>query len=443
MLYNMIRFSAGDAIYAPPHEIKASLTTQIISRQLATKRPLDLLDLDAISTNLGRFRDLQFLVCIRDPRDLVTSRHRWMRQQFFQGADYQFYVSGGVKAFANPGVAACYDALKKAETEGRHRLLTLRYEDLIVAPERARQLLCFATGFPLNQPFAEFHAAPIPPELSPQLNGIRSVETFTSAAWTRPERLTQAYRQVTLFPELEEIAKAWGYPPFAEVVDRLNLDLPSLDVPRGTIVAFHTDDELYRAEATRFRKSVERLGLSYDITVVPPKTQWTANCAMKPEILADARKRLRGPLLYVDVDAFVHNDPWPYLSQYDGDVAFHVDKKGTLNSATIWIADTNGAHYVLDAWLAKQRATPETWDQETLRQVIKAEESNQEQRFVAQRLPYNMAYIFDRTPEYEYGPMLIEQLQASRASVGKWGEAASRIGHSRAVRVAELDASVR
>lgn len=434
-----MRFSAGQMVKAPPHECPARRTSNIFAQRIITKRPLDVFELDAIARDIGRLRELQFVVSIRDPRDLVTSRHVSVPSQYFQGADYQFFVSHGVKALINPGIIACYDALSKAEEEGTLPVLRVRYEEIVTAPEEIRHRLRRLTGFPFDRPFADFHTSAVPTALSIQLNGIRPPRPGSAPAWSEAQRLARAHRQVTQFPVLEEIAVRWGYPAFGEVIDRYGLAVPHLETPRGTIVAFHTDDDLYRAEAQRLIRSLDRLRLPYDLTVVPPKDLWVANCAMKPEIIADARRRLRGPLLYVDVDAFVHRDPWPYLAQYHGDIAFHVDRTGQLNSATIFIADTTKAREILDAWVAQQRAHPTQWDQDALREVILRDEAEAEPRWTAQRLPINLAYIFDRAPDYLYGPVLIEQLQASRESVGKWGDDAMWRGDSRRRRIAELE----
>jgi hypothetical protein len=227
-------------------------------------------------------------------------------------------------------------------------------------------------------------------------------------------RLERAARQVALFPELEAKAEEWGYIAFGTMLERFGMKWPQLEWPRGTIIAFHTPDALYTAEARRFQASVDRLGLRLDLKVVPSRGEWTANCALKPSIIADARRRLRGPLLYVDVDAVIHHDPWPYLAQYDGDAACHVTRDGEFLSGTLWVNDTEGARELLRRWRDRCETFPEVWDQKSLEAVVLEDERKSNSSIMFQRLPPNFSHIFDRKYGYFYGDVVIEHLQASR-----------------------------
>ena len=42
---------------------------------------------------------------------------------------------------------------------------------------------------------------------------------------------------------------------------------------------------------------------------------------MKPGVLVGMRRKHRGPMLYVDVDAVFHRNPWPSLAALDCDIA--------------------------------------------------------------------------------------------------------------------------
>lgn len=427
LLYNMVRSSATGPVYMPDRELSALDTHGRRDARIVTKRPLDILRLPEIDAELGPLREVLHLVLIRDPRDLVSSKHRSVPNQFFQGYDYQFLVRPNVKSFTGPGIAAVADAIDRAQADGR-RMLVIRYEDLVNEPEQVRRLIAFATGFPLTRPFASFHASDIPDHLSVQLNGVRPVDAPDRPAWTEGERYSRACRQLELFPEMEELAVRWGYPPTDDV--RRAYDLPAVhtEATRGTIVAFHTDDAFYTEEAARCRKRLEQLGLPHDFTSVPKNGSWVENCARKPEFLLDVRQRLRGPLLYIDVDAFVHRDPWPYLADYDGDMAAYIHGDGKLWSGTILLQDTPRAVLLLRDWLERQKKAPDSYDQFVLQQAIEDDESG-EKSYRFQRLPLELVFIADRVYPYVYGQALIEHLQASRVSKhGRRGDAmASRI----------------
>lgn len=255
--------------------------------------------------------------------------------------------------------------------------------------------------------------------------------------------LQRVARQIQLAPELESRAVAMGYLPAVDIVDESELQ-PA--VPVGTVIAFHTPDEVYRAEAQRLRSTLDRLGLAHRFFEVQPEKNWVRTTLLKPIWMSEARETLVGPLLYIDVDAFVHQDPWPYLSQYSGDLAA-VYNDGILNSATIWINDTPGARQLLKRWVehsnirrgddtGQLQQTGEDSDQTVLRNIVDAAEANGDREVIFERLPSNMAHIFDQqTNGWVVGPVIIEQLQASRESTRH----AKRLERRRR-RLRELDA---
>lgn len=207
---------------------------------------------------------------------------------------------------------------------------------------------------------------------------------------------------------------------------------------RGTIVAFHTDDDFYTEEATRCRARLEQLELPHDFTSVPKNGNWVENCALKPEFLLDVRQRLRGPLLYIDVDAFVHRNPWPYLSSYDADMAAYIHSDSELISCTLFLNDTPATLDLLSEWVARQKMAPRVWDQKVLQDIIVGNEA-EEQDFIFQRLPPNFAYICDKYYDHVHGQPIIEQLQASRiVKRGRRGDRmARRIDELKTLTVAE------
>jgi hypothetical protein len=248
------------------------------------------------------------------------------------------------------------------------------------------------------------------------------------ASWTANDNSTRrAIQQIQLSPELESTAVEMGYPKAENLVPKRDL---VVDITPGTVIAFHTPDEVYRAEAARLKSTLDRLGLDHHFFEVEPEKNWVRTTLLKPSWIARAREELSGPLLYIDVDAIVHEDPWPYLQQLSVDMAAVVYDNGQLNSATLWIADTLGARMVLDEWQrrADQRrgldvggleASGDNGDQGVLKEAVLAEEQEQTPRFSFGRLPSNLAYIFDRTEStYLVGPVIIEQLQVSRESFG-------------------------
>ena len=377
--------------------------------------PDDITRARQIEKTIGRFRKAVVLAPVADPRDMVCARWPELPHQWAEGFDYRFHLgSKGTKSFTEPGVLPRFEGLASWENTGA----------TIISPSRK---------------VLEDDISSVFQQLADSLDGARAkriraalrkaassaAPLARSARWFDDKEMTKrVLHQISLAPALEETALAFGY---ASKSSLTKARAPK--ATRGTIIAFHTPDEVYRAEAARLKSTLDALGLEYTFFEVKPEGNWVRTTLLKPHWISKAREELSGPLLYIDVDAFVHNDPWPYLSQFDGDMAAVVYNNAQLNSATLLINDTKNAREVLSRWkdLADKRrdadhgdleASGDNGDQGVLKIAVLNDETTGEGSFAFQRLPVNMAYIFDRTETYCVGPIFIEQLQASRESGG-------------------------
>ena len=61
-----------------------------------SKRPLDVFDINNIVSNIRKDKKIHFLFLIRDPRDILVSRHAGIKDDFFVHADwvYRVYSNG-------------------------------------------------------------------------------------------------------------------------------------------------------------------------------------------------------------------------------------------------------------------------------------------------------------------------------------------------------------
>jgi len=182
----------------------------------------------------------------------------------------------------------------------------------------------------------------------------------------------------------------------------------------GLVVAFFTTGSFYEQEKERMVRSAERIGLTVHATALPSAGSWVLNAGMKPGFLAQERARLHGPLLYVDVDAVFHSNPWPELRKLDCDIAAYYDGDGRLLSGTILINETSAAACILELWQQGCLTTPEVWDQLVLEDIIAKDEQSAHPKFRVAKLPVSFCWIFDRTENEEVCEVFIEQLQASR-----------------------------
>ena len=168
---------------------------------------------------------------------------------------------------------------------------------------------------------------------------------------------------------------------------------------------------------------------------------WVRNAGLKPGILLQQRMLLRGPLLYVDVDAVFHRDPWPELASIQSDLGVYYEQSGRLLSGTILINDTPEALVLLEAWHDRCTEQPETWDQLVLEEIIARDSDATSPYYSVTRLPGSFCWIFDDIENKPVSSVYIEHLQASREAK-KHSRLFGRIGKrlsSRRDRVAEIE----
>lgn len=180
-----------------------------------------------------------------------------------------------------------------------------------------------------------------------------------------------------------------------------------------TIFGFYTDDHLYTKHAQILKASAERLGIPIDLRVYPKK-EWQSIIAFKPSFIAQMRRELKGPLLFVDADAIILEDIRPYYDSIVEDIAVHYLNDTELLSGTLFINDTANAHNLMNEWEKRQLELPQIWDQKVLELII--QEWLASDKITLKRTPARYTYIFDIS-KMIYGAEVkpaIAHLQASR-----------------------------
>jgi hypothetical protein len=190
----------------------------------------------------------------------------------------------------------------------------------------------------------------------------------------------------------------------------------------GDIVAFFTVNSIYETEAARMVASAWRLGLSVHTWPFISTGSWVRNASVKPTFLLKQRESRRGALLYVDVDAVFHRDPWPVLSCMDCDIAVYRER-GRLLSGTILINDTPAARELLADWKRRCNENPEVWDQVALQELLDEDRLSDKPRYREGALSSAFCWVFDRVSNGKPGKVYIEHLQASREGSRARGQA--------------------
>jgi hypothetical protein len=160
-----------------------------------TKDPVDIVNARPL---LRWWPDLWVVCLVRDPRDVVVSRHR--------GAPETYYV--GLNTW-NEGYA------RARRLRGHPRAIELRYEDLAADPDAVqRRIVAWMPQLQVRAPFSTFHEAARPSEGSLRaLGSVRPVSASSIGAWRRhkPRLATQLARHGPIDDALVEL----GYEPDA------------------------------------------------------------------------------------------------------------------------------------------------------------------------------------------------------------------------------------
>lgn len=208
-----------------------------------------------------------------------------------------------------------------------------------------------------------------------------------------------------------------------------------------TVISYYSIRTPYVDEHQRMVESADRHGLRVVAVPFVDRGDWYRNTAYKAEMIRWARDTISGPLLYVDADAVFHGDPTPYMrglaTRYD--FAAHYFNGPTVDSemlsGTMWLADTQAAHEMIDRWVAENRKLQAAgqWvggGQLNLANVVESFDGLR-----VHKLPGRFCYIFDKPWAYPEGePRVIEHLQASRENRDRRG----RVNEPRRQRIKEL-----
>jgi hypothetical protein len=174
-------------------------------RYLITKRPNDIFWIDEIRgfyAALGTKTRARFVICVRDPRAVLTSRHEVNK------ADYWVTVERW---------RSIYDHYRYATRFAD--VCVVEFEDLLRRVDTVQRRLTDLVGWTPAFGFEEFHQH-VPQNFDTRaLNGVRSLDTTTLDRWKRPEDAERIKQLLQEMPELPERLIEMGY----EVDDRWTL----------------------------------------------------------------------------------------------------------------------------------------------------------------------------------------------------------------------------
>lgn len=123
-----------------------------------------------------------------------------------------------------------------------------------------------------------------------------------------------------------------------------------------TIVSFYTQDFQYPQHAQRLKAECEARGLRHYIQCLPSTGSYLGNTRLKPFFLREALALVGGPILWIDVDGSILNQPLECEEAYTNgmDVGLRPITKGDRvrrwHVGTIWLKPGYLASRFLDEW---------------------------------------------------------------------------------------------
>ena len=217
LLYNLLLNTVRNHTFLD-HEVSA--LGHLDDDDLVTKRPLDIFNVERIANGKRmRGRDVRFLMMLRDPRDMLLSRHEKVADDYFMDADHCYFLGDGKVAKTNPGILPTFEKLiSLAATPALDgRLFCIKYEEFVDNLDAAQSRFEDAFGFAFSKPLSAFYrpetlAAPdfrTADGMAAALNGIRPVDGGSRGRWMNdPERIVS---QFIKHPALFDMLEALGY----------------------------------------------------------------------------------------------------------------------------------------------------------------------------------------------------------------------------------------
>jgi len=175
------------------------------------------------------------------------------------------------------------------------------------------------------------------------------------------------------------------------------------------IVGYYTPK--YKDEAVGLKRSLDRLGLEYDIEPVPDLGSWDANTKYKAHFIRGKLDKY-DRILYVDVDARFRSIPYDLIA-YTCDVAVRFEdfpwRKNECLSGTVYMKSNEKTKKLCDRWIEVNTENKRGLEQWNLGEVIKDMELD------VKDLPAEYVFIFDHMKKkYPKATPVIEHFQASR-----------------------------
>lgn len=221
LLFNMLSSSLPEFSFHP-FEVPAH---ERIERwgDHASKNPLDVIAIPELIKVNPLEKEIIVIVPLRDPRDIVTSKHPVLPDRYFIGFDYSWWPQKeeGEWAYDAAGVGQIANAIEELRELAGVKVVIIRYEDLVAEPDEIQSKIAAATGLEFDQAFSDYHRrpeshaykykgkfAPVDPKL---VRESAAPDRSRSGKWRSAEHRSRLLEQFEQFPQLFELVRRYGY----------------------------------------------------------------------------------------------------------------------------------------------------------------------------------------------------------------------------------------
>ncbi|OWU84282.1 hypothetical protein ATO6_14755 [Oceanicola sp. 22II-s10i] len=212
LFYNMMRHALR-GFHLPPNEARA-IQWLAHPGNVCTKRPFDIFEVEQILRAAQGRKKVDLIVTLRDPRDILTSRHSRVEGDYFYGADKCYHIyPDRAPTLTAPGFLPVHKAILDVARAGLfpEGIFFLKYEDLVAHPDAVQATLARDLDLKFEGSFRDFHRQKMSYELDRAMNGTRELETTRQAKWKQPEHRARIVDQFTRFPVMHDILISLGY----------------------------------------------------------------------------------------------------------------------------------------------------------------------------------------------------------------------------------------
>ena len=224
LLYNMLSTSLIGFRFEP-FELSAIYRMHRLG-SIASKFPLDVFNVPRLPEMNPHDKRLCVVGVVRDPRDLITSRHPMLPDRYFIGYEHSWWPQD--EAFERwkydgPGIVDVFEALQALGKQTEIPFHEVRYEDLVTDPNAVQDQLANRFSFDFSSRFSDFHLWQ--GKLAYRYSGRtrakdeslvredRPADVSRAGKWMQPEHRDRLREQFESCPKLFEILRTYGYEP--------------------------------------------------------------------------------------------------------------------------------------------------------------------------------------------------------------------------------------